>query len=101
MEGELTLGDVYDDISERLALARTKALMGERHEALGVFRGASLDYMRFREVLAEVPGFHALEHAFNITMAALDNEQAHTARAERLPRVSRPARTRKKMSQAA
>src|SRR5690348_15651823 len=99
MEGELTLGDIYDDISERLALARTKALMGERQEALGVFRGASLDYRRFREVLTDFPGFHALEHAFNVTLTALDSEQTHTERAARQP--SRPARARKKVSRAA
>ena len=44
MGTELTLGDVYDDLSERIALARTKALMGERVDALGILQGANLEY---------------------------------------------------------
>ncbi|HLK59882.1 MAG TPA: hypothetical protein VKU00_25190 [Chthonomonadaceae bacterium] len=75
METELTLGDIYEEISERMAQARTKALMGEREEALGLFHGASLDYMRFREVLKDYPGYHALEHAFLVTLGALGSEQ--------------------------
>ncbi len=71
MEEELTLGDVYDDIQDRLATARTKALMGEREEALGILQGASLDYTRFRDVLRDYPGQHALTYAFDMTMIAL------------------------------
>ncbi|HZT41141.1 MAG TPA: hypothetical protein VFA07_03070 [Chthonomonadaceae bacterium] len=94
MEGEFTLGDIYEEIAERLALARTKALMGERQEALGLFQGASLDYTRFREVLASYPGAHALEHAFDVTLAALNAEQSHCCDAdvEAAPIVSRPRR---------
>lgn len=80
MERELTLGDIFEDIAERLALARTKALMGERQEALGLFQGASLDFTRFRDVLADYPGFYALEHAFDSTLTSLSGEQAHTGR---------------------
>src|SRR5437868_14824408 len=75
MEGEPTLGDIYEEIAERMAQARTKALMGEREEALGLFHGASLDFTRFREVLKDYPGYHALEHAFLVTLGALGNEQ--------------------------
>ncbi|HLK57316.1 MAG TPA: hypothetical protein VKU00_12160 [Chthonomonadaceae bacterium] len=98
MEAELTLGDIYEEISERLALARTKALMGERQEALGLFQGASLDYTRFRDVLAGYPGAHALEHAFDVTMAALDAERAHRAGTdiEAAPIVSRTRRRARK-----
>lgn len=74
MEGEFTLGDIYEEIAERLAEARTRALMGERQNALSLFRGAKLEYQRFRDVLAEYPGFHALEHAFDVTMTALQDE---------------------------
>ena len=76
MECELTIGDIYDEIAERLALARTKALMGERQEAIGIFQGASLDFTRFRDVLRGCPGYHALEHAFTVTMEALCAEQS-------------------------
>ena len=71
IEEESTLGDVYDDIQDRLATARTKALMGEREEALGILQGASLDYTRFRDVLRDYPGQHALNYAFDMTMIAL------------------------------
>ena len=98
MEGEFTLGDIYEEIAERLALARTKALMGERQEALGLFQGASLDYTRFREVLAGYPGARALEHAFDVTMAARNAEQGHrgNAEVEAAPIVSRPRRRARK-----
>jgi hypothetical protein len=101
MESELTLGDIYDDISERLAMARTKALMGERQEALGVFRGASLDYTRFRDVLTGYPGFHALDHAFNVTMAALGEEQSQEASPPQNAASIRSGRTRKRVNRAA
>jgi hypothetical protein len=98
MEAELTLGDIYEEIAERLALARTKALMGERQEALGLFQGASLDYTRFRDVLAGYPGAHALAHAFDATLAALEAEQVHrnADRIETAPLVSRPRRRARK-----
>lgn len=83
MESELTLGDLYEEISDRLAAARTKALMGERQEAMGLFRGASLDFTRFREVLHDYPGFYALEHAFTITLQHLGAEEELTSNAQR------------------
>ena len=75
MQTESTLGDIYEEIADQLALARTKALLGERREALGIFQAISLEYTRFREVLSAGPGFHALEHAFTVTMTALRDEQ--------------------------
>src|SRR5260221_11387317 len=98
MDSEFTLGDIFEDIAERLAAARTKALMGERQEALGVFRGASLEFTRFREVLKDYPGYHALEHAFQATLTALHDEQSHeqhTHRSTDTPRQMRVARPRK------
>ncbi len=82
-------------------MARTKALMGERQEALGVFRGASLDYLRFRDVLTGYPGFHALDHAFNVTMAALDTEQTPAPSPSDQVAAARSNRTRKRVSRAA
>ena len=75
MQTETTLSDIYEEIADKLALARTKALMGEPCEALGIFQAASLEYTRLRDVLSAYPGFHALEHAFGITMTALQAEQ--------------------------
>ena len=104
MEQELTLGDMYEEIAERLALARTKALMGEREEAMGIFQGASLEYRRFQDVLSGYPGHLALEHAFQATMAALCEErtQEHSEpqpNNERKP--TQTSRSRKRVRQAA
>lgn len=77
MQPETTLSDIYEEIADKLALARTKALMGEPCEALGIFQAASLEYTRFRDVLSAYPGFYALEHAFGVTMTALQAEQQH------------------------
>ena len=104
MDGEFTLGELFEDIAERLASARTKALMGEREEALGLFQGASLDYTRFREVLQGVPGHHALEHAFAVTMHALCSEEQarlRDAEVERTAREHNGSRTRKRIRRAA
>ena len=75
MDYEITLGELYDEIADKLAQARTRALMGEREEALGIFRGASLEFTRFRDVLHDYPGFHALDYAFQATLTALCDEQ--------------------------
>jgi hypothetical protein len=100
MESEPTLGDIYEEIAERMALARTKALMGEREEALGLFHGASLEYTRFREVLKDYPGYHALEHAFLVTLGALGSEQEPEAsvrdHSKELPAVIKSRRKTKK-----
>ena len=79
MHTEPTLSDIYEEIADKLlALARTRALMGEPCEALGIFHAASLEYTRFRDVLSAYPGFQALEHAFRVTMTALEAEQDQT-----------------------
>lgn len=104
MEQDITLGDIYEEIAERLALARTKALMGEREEAMGIFQGASLEYRRFQDVLSGYPGHLALEHAFQATMAALCEERTreHPAtRPEKEPKPTQTARSRKRVRQAA
>ena len=75
MERESTLGDIYEAIADNLAEARTRALMGERQEALGVFQGAALEFTRFQNVLRDYPGFLALNHAFETTLIAMQAEQ--------------------------
>lgn len=78
MEGEQTMGEIYDELQDRLSLARTHALMGERETALGLLRGASLEFTRFRDVLKAFPGFYALEHAFTTTRCSLENEDENS-----------------------
>jgi hypothetical protein len=75
MEGEQTLGEIYDGIADKLAEARTRALMGERQQALGILQGAALEMMRFKDALRGVPGYLALDHAFEVTRQTLRAEQ--------------------------
>ena len=67
---ELTIGDVYDNLCEQVADARTRALMGERAEALRLYQTASLEYERFRDALHGLP-LHTLEHDFTVTRQIL------------------------------
>lgn len=74
MDEETTLGDIYEALAERIALAQTRALMGEREAALNIYCAASLEFRRFRDVLTHYPGFHTLEYAFDSAMKALCGE---------------------------
>lgn len=85
-----TLSDIYEQIADLLATARTKQLTGEEQDALGLFQEASLLFTRFRDVLSTYGGFAALEHALAVTMTALQNGPAVDAvRAKRAPRRRR------------
>ncbi len=105
---ELTAGDVYDQLCEQVAAARTRALMGERAEALRLFQTASLEYERFRDALQGLP-LHALEHDFTVTRQILSvdrclSELAPVGPTELVPVLaaeqSRP-RSRKRTAKAA
>lgn len=93
MHTESTLSDIYEQLAEQFALARTKALMGERCEALGILQAATLEYTRFREVLSAFPGFYALEYAYTVTTSALQEEQERAA-GEAAATVSKTTRKR-------
>jgi hypothetical protein len=111
---ELTVGAVYDSLQERLALARTRALMGERAPALDLLRQARADYETYKDALQGFP-LYALEHAFTVTMQtlcadkriereeetplALTSSKALSEPAER--GVERKARSRKRATKAA
>lgn len=71
---ELTAGAVYDALHERLALARTRALMGERVLAHDLLRQAHADYEMYKDALQGFP-LHALVHAFTVTMQTLCAEK--------------------------
>ncbi len=100
MQTEPTLSDIYEELADQLALARTKALMGEPCEALGIFQAASLEYTRFRDVLSVYPGFYALKHAFTVTMTALQGEQ-QKAQETAKPASAAKAASRKRTRRAA
>lgn len=88
---EQTLSGIYESIADRLALARTKHLMGERQEGLRLLESASADYDRYSDALSSLPGFYALKHAHSVTVAAF-NQSAESVNA--WPGV--PTRGRKK-----
>ncbi len=96
MEGEQTLGEIYDELQDKLSLARTHALMGERETALGLLRGASLEFTRFRDVLTAFPGFYALEHAFSTTRCSLEAEADKAFEIEQPFMIAKPKRRTKK-----
>ena len=99
MQTESTSSDIYEEIADQLALARTKALMGQPCEALGIFQAASLEYTRFRDVLSAYPGYCALEHAFTVTLTALRDEQHRAGRHAELSEM--PAAAPRKRSRRA
>lgn len=75
INGEWTVGAVFEDISERIAAGRSRALMGERDEALAILQCARLDYLRFQEALEGFPGSLSLEHSLETALAALCDER--------------------------
>ena len=76
MKEEISVGDIFEDIAERVAMARTRALMGERKEALAMLQKARMDFHRFREVLHGYPGSLALENSIASAQATLREERA-------------------------
>lgn len=104
MEGtgmEFTLGDLFDDLAERVAAARTKALMGERQEALGLFQSAFLEYTRYRDVLASMPGHLSLEHDVEETRRSLCQEKEEPLHTGRLEETAPARKTGRKNRKAA
>jgi hypothetical protein len=100
MEEELTVGGFYDDIADRLALARTRALMGEFEAAQQIFQPAAQDFDRYREVLQTMPGFYALEYALQHTHATLCTPLPLEEPATSVPAVARQ-RARRRVRKAA
>jgi hypothetical protein len=76
MTKEWTVGDIFEELAERVATARTRALMGERQEALALLQRAQMDYLRFREVLKSYPGNLALQRSLEAAQATLCEERA-------------------------
>lgn len=70
------MGEIFEDIAERVATARTRALMGERQEALALLQRARIDYFQFREVLQSYPGSLALEKSMEAAQQSLCGERA-------------------------
>ena len=84
------MGDIFEDIAERVATARTRALMGERKEALALLQRARMDYLRFREVLHQYPGSLALAHSIEVAQSALSDERSHEREQAEKPEPQAP-----------
>ena len=95
MEQEFTTFEIYESLQERLATARSMALMGDQQNALCVFREARETFIEFKETLACVPGFLALLKSTEETLAWLQEEQnAPLHFAEKREEPSKPAKRR-------
>lgn len=100
MSSDQSVGDVFDDIAEGLAGARTSALMGERETALGLLQRTVLKYARFRDILKSYPGFMALERDLEMSKAALCQDQSRMVSEVCLP-LPKQVRSRRKTDRAA
>lgn len=67
----VSAGTLFEDISERVARARTLYLMGQQEEARTLLASARSAYERYREVLAGVDGVLALEHSLETAEEAM------------------------------
>lgn len=73
-DSQQTIGDIYENIAEMLATARTKHLQRDTAEALGLFQEAQKEFTRFRSVLKDYAGYHALEHAYLTTLDVMQQK---------------------------
>lgn len=71
-EGEFTLGDLYEEISETLAKARLMCLRQQKQEARKLLLQAEREYQRFKDVLTGYPGVLALEYALETTRTTIE-----------------------------
>lgn len=75
MEHEITLSDIYEQNADLLALCRTKWAMGETQESMHLYEEAALQYDKFKDILKDYPGFHALQHAHMVTLRMFSADQ--------------------------
>jgi len=62
---------LFDSLTDRLATARTLALMGDHDEARSLLASARADFEEWREVLAGYAGVEAMEHSLRVTEEAM------------------------------
>lgn len=68
---EWTIGQIFNEVAEKVAEARTHILMGEPAIALQRLRTAQKDYLEYSEVLASYPGSLSLSKSMEETLALL------------------------------
>lgn len=71
MEGEITLGEIYDGISDNLAKARNYYCNGDNKNAFIAYRDAELEFAHKWDYLLAFPGFDVLKEALSKTRAVL------------------------------
>lgn len=69
-----TIGSVFEEIAELVAQSRTRALMGERVEALRLLLAADEEYRSMKDLLDEFPGSLALVHSMDTAWHELQDE---------------------------
>ena len=53
---EMTAGDLFDALYEQIALAKTRALMGETEQAHTLFEDAAREYAQYADIFSSLPG---------------------------------------------
>ena len=82
---ELTAGDLFDALYEQIALAKTRALMGETEQAHVLFADAAREYAQYADIFASLPGHLSLEHDLEATRQMLCQNSVRPAQPDILP----------------
>ena len=85
---ELTAGDVFDSLYERVAQAKTRALMGETEQAYKLFQDVAREYAQYADIFAGLPGHLSLQHDMEATRQMLCPDSGPSERAEVLPELT-------------
>lgn len=88
---ELTAGDVFDALYEQIALAKTRALMGETEQARMLLEDAAREYAQYADIFASLPGHLSLEHDLEATRQMLCRDSIQPAQPDILPELTTTA----------
>ena len=85
---ELTAGDLFDALYERVAEVKTRALMGEIEQAYTLFQSVAREYAQYADVFAGLPGQLSLEHDLEATRQMLCPNSSQPERRDVLPELT-------------
>ena len=85
---EMTAGDLFDALYEQIALAKTRALMGETEQAHTLFEDAAREYAQYADIFSSLPGHLSLEHDLEATRQMLGQNSVQPAQSDILPALT-------------
>ncbi len=88
---ELTAGDLFDALYEQIAMAKTRALMGETEQAHTLFEDAAREYAQYADIFSSLPGHLSLQHDLETTRQMLCHNSIQPAQPDLLPELTMPA----------